>query len=69
MIGAVIFILIIAGLNQSPEDKEKANNRDAISLCWENQAKKSNTPEEARFIAGACEMMEENFIKKYGVKP
>jgi hypothetical protein len=66
--GFLVFVFFIMGINQSPHDKEKSNNRDAIALCWENQAKKSNTPEEARFIAGACEKMESDFYKKYGIK-
>lgn len=51
------------------KDDGRSDARWAIKLCWEDQAKKSNTPSQARFIAGACEMMESDFKKKYRINP
>ncbi len=56
-------------VGNTPEAKEKARERDAIALCWKEQERKSNTPSQARFIAGACEMMENDFRKKHGRNP
>jgi len=66
---AVVFFIFSAIVGSSPEEKEKSQARDAISLCWSDQEKKSNTPGEARFIAGACEKMESDYKTKYGVSP
>lgn len=52
-----------------PKDEAKSRARDAISLCWSEQGRKSATPGEARFIAGTCESMEADFQRKYGVRP
>ena len=68
-IATILLCLIAAGCTPSPEAQAKADARGAISLCWENQAKKSNDPATARFVAGACEMMESDFKTKYGVSP
>lgn len=40
----------------------------AIDLCWEEYERKSLTPDQKRFIAGACEMMEDEFRNKHGYK-
>jgi hypothetical protein len=50
-------------------DDGRGVERRAIKLCWEDQAKKSNSPEAARFIAGACEKMERDFRAKYNASP
>ena len=52
-----------------PKDEAKSRARQVISLCWSDQAKKSNTPGEARFIAGACEKLEADFLAKYKHRP
>lgn len=63
----VLFIvMIVAGQGG---DKQKAQSRAAIDLCWNEQERKSLDPSGARFIAGACERMESEFIQKYGHKP
>mgnify|MGYP003405410933 CR=1 FL=1 len=51
-----------------PDDGRGAARR-AIQLCWDDQGKKSNTPEVARFIAGACEKMERDFRERYRANP
>lgn len=53
----------------SADSEAKAHARRAIDLCWSEQARKSITPGEARFIAGACEKMERDFRSKWGVNP
>jgi hypothetical protein len=59
---------IMAASGCGPDDGRGVQRR-AIQLCWEDQAKKSNTPEVARFIAGACEKMERDFRAKYNASP
>lgn len=53
----------------SEEDEEQWRNSKAIELCWEEQSRKSITPGEARFIAGACEKMERDYKAKWGRNP
>jgi len=65
----VVFLGYGAYVNSTPEGKAKSKDRQAIDYCWSTQKKKSNTPEQARFIAGACEKMENDFRAKYGVNP
>ncbi|WP_454674826.1 hypothetical protein [Achromobacter pestifer] len=68
--GAVIAFLIFgATVGNTPEAQERRHARDAISLCWKQQEKKSLTPGDQRFIAGACELMEADFRKKFGFNP
>ncbi|MCG2586528.1 zinc-ribbon domain-containing protein [Massilia sp. TS11] len=65
----VLFLGFGATLSDTPEARAKFADRKAIELCWEDQAKKSNTPVAARTIAGFCEKMEADFKAKYGVSP
>jgi len=62
-------IVLLAGCEETPEQHEKSVARLAIENCHEDQQKKSLEPGEARFIARACEKMEDEFTAKYGVKP
>lgn len=55
--------------SSSPEAEEKAKARAAIAHCWDGYEAKSLAPGEQRFIAGACELMEQEFLTKYGFKP
>lgn len=68
---AALFILftLVAALTYSPKDKAMSDDRIGIKVCWDGQSKKSLTPEQARFIASACEEMETKFRAKYGVTP
>lgn len=66
-VGLFILMLIIGALSGPPS--EKSNARAAISTCWSEQQRKSATPGEQRFIAGACEQMERDFEVKYRAKP
>ena len=65
-----LIILAWASLGSSdPIVREKSDARAAISTCWDTQTAKSNTPSDARFIAGTCEKMERDFTAKYGHTP
>lgn len=55
--------------SSTPEGKEKARARDAISLCWDEQNRASLAPSSQRFIAGACEGMEADFERRFGTRP
>lgn len=56
-------------LTSTPDGKERARQRAAIDLCWKEQARKSATLGEQRFIAGACENMVSQFRARWGRDP
>lgn len=64
---ALIAIAFIAG--SSPEVQLRVTDREKIDFCWTQQKRPSQTPSEARFIAGACEKMEEDFRERHGRNP
>jgi hypothetical protein len=71
-VGGFVALMVLGSLSSgssSPEDQAKANKRAAIELCWQEQQRKSLDPSTQRFVAGTCEMMEREFVAKYGVKP
>lgn len=69
-VGAFILLMAIGSCaGNSPEGQERSHSRSAIDLCWSEQAKKSNTPGDARFIAGACEKMENDYRSRWGTSP
>lgn len=55
--------------SQDPEVAARSQARSAIDLCWSEQGKKSLTTGQSRFIAGACEKMESDYVEKYGRRP
>lgn len=58
-VGGFLLLMLIGSCTGTPSSRaSKSSQRSAIELCWQEQAKKSNTPDQARFIAGACEKME-----------
>lgn len=63
------FLLFGAVAGSSPQAKEKAKARAAIDLCWEEQKRKSIDPPAQRFIAAACESMENRFVTEFGHRP
>lgn len=71
IIGGLFAAFMALGLYKSntPEGQAKARARDAIRLCWAEQGRKSFSSDTQRFVAGACESMEEDFKRKYGVNP
>lgn len=67
LVGA--FLMFGAMVGNSPEAQEKSQARSAIDLCWSEQKRKSLDAGAQRFVAGACEMMENKFAQKYGHRP
>lgn len=67
--GFVLMMIIGTFAGNSPEAKEQAASRAAISYCWDEQARKSLSDSMARVVAGACEKMEEEYKVKWGRKP
>lgn len=68
--GAVAAFLIFgATVGNTPEAKARMASKDAISLCWKEQERKSLTPGAQRFVAGACEKMEADYRAKWGRNP
>lgn len=53
----------------SPDEREQSSQRHAIDQCWSEQKRKSLPPDQARFIAGACEMMEGKYKARWGHNP
>ncbi|HHR6079074.1 TPA: hypothetical protein ACS7ZY_001420 [Providencia alcalifaciens] len=68
-VGFLLLYLALPNTNESPKDKEKNKDRDVIKLCWNDYEKKSISTEAKQFIASVCEAKEDDFKKKYGVKP
>lgn len=56
-------------VNSSPEAQARLQEKDAIDFCWSEQKRQSLTPDTQRFIAGACESMENAFTTKHGRRP
>ena len=62
----VLLALMLLGVRADPE-KQRA--RDAISLCRDEQADELEEIEVRRFVRATCDKMEQDFVRKYGVKP
>jgi hypothetical protein len=58
-----VIILVEA---QSPASTAMAQAQAAIDSCWQAQQRKSLGPEEQRYVAKACETMEERFFERFG---
>lgn len=70
LIGLVVaFLGFGAVVGNTPAGKQQARERNAIATCWDSQAKKSLDPGEQRFVASACEKMEDDYRKKWGHNP
>jgi hypothetical protein len=63
------FLLFGLILSNSPEGRERINDRYGIDFCWSEHKRKSLDPSSQRFVASTCEMMEDKFTKKYGYRP
>lgn len=68
-VGVPLTLFIVMMIAGQGGDKQKQQARSAIDICWQEQERKSLDPSSARFIAGACERMESDFLQKYGHKP
>lgn len=53
----------------TPDGQARSQERDVIAACWQQQERKSFSPEAARFIAGACEKLEADFRAKWNREP
>lgn len=67
--GFVLLMIIGSCAGNTPEGKERQASRDAISLCWSEQGRKSLDSGTARFVAGTCEKMESDYRAKWGRNP
>jgi hypothetical protein len=67
--GFALFLFVGGWVLRTPGSDERYKAKEAIGLCWETQARKSLTPETARFVAGTCERMEDDFTQKRGFRP
>jgi hypothetical protein len=63
-----IYFLALGFALPISEDPKSAE-RDAIKFCWKDQARKSLTPAEQRFVAKTCEQREADFRQAYRVEP
>jgi hypothetical protein len=67
--GALVFL---GWLAPKPTPEENAASqaqfkaKQVIDTCWELQTRKSFSPDTQRFVAGTCEMAEEDYRVKYG---
>jgi hypothetical protein len=64
---AILISLYLIG--STVGDDGQTDERAAIKLCWEKQSKKSFDPATARFAAQVCEYMEDEYKKKWRMKP
>lgn len=70
IIGGILLVLVVLiQAGNTPEAKAKSEARAAIELCWKEQGRKSLDPGTQRFVAGACETMENSFRERYRVNP
>ena len=65
----VVVMVIGATVGNTPEARQRSLERDKIAACWDLQKKKSLDPSTARFTAGMCERMEDDFRRKHNLNP
>ncbi len=66
-LGLFVFVMVLGTTNSDPE---KTTARNAYKMCLGNlEANDRARAGNGNFIAGACEMMRNDFIKKYGTTP
>jgi hypothetical protein len=63
------FVLMMIFAANDPASNAMTDARKSIDLCWQDQARKSLEPGSARFVASVCEMMEKDYLTKYGRAP
>lgn len=69
-VGLFVLTMIAGSIRaNSPEGRQRSMERRAIELCWDEQKRKSLEPGTQRFVAGACERMEEEFRRQHGTSP
>lgn len=69
--GGLVALLFAFGFASSstPEGKERARQRAVISMCWDNQGRKSLSQGAGQFVSGVCEQKEREFSSRWGVNP
>ena len=67
--GVAVFFGCGALLSNTPTATAKDQDRKVIEVCHRDQERKSLEPSTARFVAGVCERLEDEFRQKYGVSP
>lgn len=65
---ALLLMMVVLGALVGKPD-EQSNARSAIQMCWKEQQRKSLEPGLQRFVAGACERMENEFRAQYRAEP
>ncbi|MCB5186735.1 hypothetical protein LG200_01805 [Methylobacillus caricis] len=65
----VLTYLFVTTKHEAIDTKELANDREAIKSCWKNHANTPLSPTEKKYVAEACEFMENEFLLKYRTKP
>ena len=68
VVGFLMFTYLGSSAPSGPPAR-KTTDASAIALCWQEQGRKSLSPEAARFAASTCENMEDEFRRIYGHKP
>jgi hypothetical protein len=68
-LGVLGFLMLTFLVPPSPQAEEKYKARSIIERCWDQQKRPSLSAGERQFMATACETMEADFQRKYGVRP
>jgi hypothetical protein len=69
--GALLLAFLAYGfyVANTPDGEARIKERRTIEACWEQQGRKSLTPQAARFVAGACEKLEADYRAKWNRDP
>lgn len=67
MTAALLYYIL--GNSSVPDSQEQGNDRAAIKDCWQRHADSPLSPTELKYVAEACEFMENEFILKYRQNP
>ncbi|ABE48932.1 hypothetical protein Mfla_0662 [Methylobacillus flagellatus KT] len=66
---SAVLLYYLFGTPVIPESMEQRNDRAAIKDCWKRHAQSALSPTELKYVAEACEFMENEFILKYRQDP
>lgn len=64
-----VAIVVLLSMPTSPEAKEMASDRETIKRCWDEQQRKSLTPDSQRLVATLCEQKEAGYRAKRKESP
>lgn len=65
----VAFLAFGAIVGSSPDAMAKSEDRERIDYCWGETKDPTFDAGLSRFVAGACQKMESDFVAKWGHKP